>query len=60
MCMYTKRLPGFSGKRSRCTGQMYFATTKAHKVYSEVDYEPSAIFMYRKESAGIPRDISRK
>ena len=36
---------------------MYFATTKAHKVYSEVDYEPDCYLMFGKESAGIPESI---
>lgn len=36
---------------------MYFATTKAHKVYSEVDYEPDCYLMFGKESAGIPEEI---
>lgn len=34
-----------------------FATTKAHKVYSEVDYEPDCYLMFGKESAGIPEEI---
>ena len=38
-------------------GKMYFATTKAHKVYSEVDYEPDCYLMFGKESAGIPEEI---
>ena len=36
---------------------MYFATTKAHKVYSEVDYEPDCYLMFGKESACIPEEI---
>ena len=36
---------------------MYFATTKAHKVYSDVEYEPDCFLMFGKESAGIPEEI---
>ena len=36
---------------------MYFATTKAHKVYSNVEYEPDCYLMFGKESAGIPEEI---
>ena len=38
-------------------GRMYFATTKAHKVYSNVEYEPDCYLMFGKESAGIPEEI---
>ena len=36
---------------------MYFATTKAHKVYSDVKYETDCYLMFGKESAGIPEEI---
>ena len=36
---------------------MYFATTKAHKVYSDVEYEPDCYLMFGRESAGIPEEI---
>lgn len=38
-------------------GNMYFATTKARKVYSGVTYEPDCYLMFGKESAGIPEEI---
>ena len=38
-------------------GRMYFATTKAHKVYSDVKYETDCYLMFGKESAGIPEEI---
>ena len=44
-------------KNPDALGKMYFATTKAHKVYSEVDYEPDCYLMFGKESAGIPESI---
>ena len=47
----------FLEKNPDALGKMYFATTKAHKVYSEVDYEPDCYLMFGKESAGIPESI---
>jgi len=37
--------------------KIYMATTKAHKVYSEVNYESDCYIMFGKESAGIPEEI---
>lgn len=37
--------------------RIYMATTKAQKVYTEVEYEPDCFIMFGKESAGIPEDI---
>ena len=37
--------------------KIYMATTKAPKVYTEVNYEPDCFIMFGKESAGIPEDI---
>ena len=37
--------------------KIYRATTKAHKVYTEVDYESDCYIMFGKESAGIPEEI---
>ena len=37
--------------------KIYFATTKARTVYSEVSYEPDCFLMFGKESAGIPEEI---
>ena len=37
--------------------RMYFATTKAHKVYSDVEYETDCYLMFGRESAGIPEKI---
>ena len=37
--------------------KIYMATTKAHKVYTEVDYESDCYIMFGKESAGIPEEI---
>ena len=37
--------------------KIYMATTKAHKVYTDVEYEPNCYIMFGKESAGIPEEI---
>lgn len=37
--------------------KIYMATTKAHKTYTEVSYEPDCYIMFGKESAGIPEGI---
>lgn len=37
--------------------RIYMATTKAKKVYTEVNYEPDCYIMFGKESAGIPEEI---
>lgn len=37
--------------------KIYYATTKAKHVYSEVNYESDCYIMFGKESAGIPEEI---
>ena len=37
--------------------KLYMATTKAPKVYTEVQFEPDCYLMFGKESAGIPEEI---
>ena len=37
--------------------RIYMATTKARKVYTEVQYEEDCYLMFGKESAGIPEEI---
>lgn len=37
--------------------KIYMATTKAEKVYTDVEYEPDCYIMFGKESAGIPEKI---
>ncbi|MBR5475161.1 MAG: tRNA (cytidine(34)-2'-O)-methyltransferase [Lachnospiraceae bacterium] len=37
--------------------KIYMASTKAPKVYTEVEYEPDCYIMFGKESAGIPEEI---
>ena len=40
--------------------KIYMATTKARKVYTEVQYEPDCYIMFGKESAGIPEEILKE
>lgn len=37
--------------------KVYMATTKAPKIYTEIQFEPDCYIMFGKESAGIPEDI---
>ena len=37
--------------------KIYYATTKAPNVYSQVSYEPDCYKMFGKESAGIPEEL---
>ena len=37
--------------------KIYMATTKAEKIYTEVEYEEDCFIMFGKESAGIPEEI---
>ena len=37
--------------------RIYMATTKARKMYTQVQYEPDCYLMFGKESAGIPEEI---
>lgn len=40
--------------------KIYMATTKAKKIYTEVQYEPDCYIMFGKESAGIPEEILKE
>ena len=37
--------------------KIYYATTKARKLYTEVSYEPDCFLMFGPESRGIPEEI---
>lgn len=37
--------------------KIWMATTKAHKVYTEVEFGPDDYIMFGRESAGIPEEI---
>ena len=45
-----------SGKRIQ-NAKIYYATTKALKTYTDVQYEEDCYIMFGKESAGIPEEI---
>lgn len=36
---------------------VYMATTKAERMYTEVEYDPDCFIMFGKESAGIPEEV---
>ena len=37
--------------------KIWYATTKAHQIYSDVTFGPDDYIMFGKESAGIPEEI---
>ncbi len=47
----------FLAKNPKAAGNIFMATTKARKVYSDVSYPPDCYVMFGKESAGIPEEI---
>lgn len=52
------RYINFEDFRKRHPGaKIWFATTKARQVYTEVEYGPDDFIMFGKESAGIPEEI---
>lgn len=38
-------------------GRFFFATTKAHKFYTEISYQPDDFLVFGKETAGLPQSI---
>jgi rRNA methylase, putative, group 2 len=50
-------LEDFFEKNPRAVGEMFMATTKSRKNYSDVSYPEDAYIMFGKESAGIPEEI---
>ena len=47
----------FLDRNPQAIGNLYFATTKAHRLYTEPTYRPDCYLMFGKESAGIPEEI---
>ncbi len=47
----------FLEKNPQADGHLYMATTKAHRIYSDVTYPQDCYLMFGKESAGIPEEI---
>ena len=52
---YYENFKDFHEKHAKA--QIFFATTKAKKIYTEVNYGPNAFIVFGKESAGIPEEI---
>lgn len=44
-------------KEKHPDSDVYMATTKAERMYTEVTYDPDCFIMFGKESAGIPEEI---
>ncbi|MDE6635033.1 MAG: tRNA (cytidine(34)-2'-O)-methyltransferase [Lachnospiraceae bacterium] len=44
-------------KEKHPDSDVYMATTKAKRLYTEVTYDPDCFIMFGKESAGIPEEI---
>ena len=44
-------------KTSIALPKVWYATTKAHKTYTEVSFSPNDYIVFGKESAGIPEEI---
>lgn len=44
-------------KEKNPNAKIWMATTKAHKIYTEVEFGPDDFIMFGKESAGIPEEI---
>lgn len=36
---------------------IYFATTKASRIYSEIDYQDGDMILFGRETAGLPKDL---
>ena len=47
----------FLDRNPPAIGNLYFATTKAHRLYTEPAYRPDCYLMFGKESAGIPEEL---
>ena len=39
---------------------MYLSTTKAEKIYTDMKYEADAMFLFGKETKGLPREFINK
>ena len=49
-----------SGEDAGDAPRLWFATTKARRVYTDVRYGPGDYIMFGKESAGIPEEILKQ
>lgn len=55
-----ENLDDFLEKNEDATKKMYLLTTKAKKVYSEVNYEDGCYLLFGKETKGLPEDFILK
>ena len=51
---------GSPDRRPGAEPRLWFATTKARRVYTDVRYGPGDYIMFGKESAGIPEEILKQ
>ena len=56
MKKHSKEPEWITGKKNP-NAKIYYATTKALKTYTDVQYEDDCYIMFGKESAGIPEEI---
>ena len=54
---YDEFLDYYNRARQSGKPQIWFATTKAHKSYTDVKFKDGDFIMFGKESAGIPEEI---
>lgn len=45
---------------SRNTGEFYYFSTKAPRIYTEPDYKDGCYLVFGKETAGLPEELLRK
>ncbi len=57
ICMGEHCEPAASCRGELCEPTLWFATTKAHKSYTDVKFKDGDYIMFGKESAGIPEEI---
>ncbi len=55
-----ENLNDFLEKNEDAVNKMYLLTTKAKKVYSEVNYEDGCYLLFGKETRGLPEDFILK
>ena len=52
------RHPSFDQFMEACgDGSLFYVTTKARQVYSDVHYPPESYLLFGKETAGLPEDL---
>lgn len=54
---YNDFIEYYNRARTSAAGALWFATTKAHRSYTDVKFNDGDFIMFGKESAGIPEEI---